>query len=67
MEVGNTWNDEFGSGLDTAIFGTSIWAGVDTPVGPIYAAYGHADNGQDAFYVFLGRVFWEFSPRQTAH
>ena len=57
MEIGNTWNDEFGGGLDTAIFGTSVWAGVDTPVGPIYAAYGRADNGQDAFYVFLGRVF----------
>lgn len=57
VEVGNVWNDEFGSGFDNAIFGTSVWAGVDTPVGPIYAAYGRADNGQDAFYVFLGRVF----------
>ncbi len=57
MEVGNVWNEEFGSGFDTAMFGTSIWAGVDTPVGPIYAAYGRTDSGQDAFYVFLGRVF----------
>ena len=57
MESGNVWNDEFGSGFDTAMFGTSIWAGVDTPVGPIYAAYGRADSGQDTFYVFLGRVF----------
>ena len=57
MEVGNVWNDEFGSGFDNTIFGASIWAGVDTPVGPIYAAYGRADSGQDTFYVFLGRVF----------
>ncbi len=57
MEVGNVWNHQFGSGFDTAMFGTSIWAGVDTPVGPIYAAYGRADSGQDTFYVFLGRVF----------
>jgi NTE family protein len=37
--------------------GGSLWAGVDTPVGPIYMGYGMAEGGETAFYVVLGRVF----------
>jgi len=57
VEVGNAWDRRSDISLDTAIFGTSLWAGVDTPVGPIYVGYGIAEGGRDAFYVFLGRVF----------
>ena len=40
-----------------AIVGGSFWAGVDTPVGPVYVGYGRAEGGEDAFYISLGRVF----------
>lgn len=57
VEVGNAWEQRSAIDFDSAILGTSLWAGVDTPVGPIYVAYGFAEGGRDAFYVFLGRVF----------
>jgi NTE family protein len=43
--------------LDDTIFGASLWAGVSTPVGPVYVGVGRAEGGDHAFYVFLGRVF----------
>lgn len=57
VELGNAWDSRSEIGIDDAIFGASLWAGVDTPVGPIYVAYGITEGGRDAFYVFLGRVF----------
>jgi hypothetical protein len=30
---------------------------VETPVGPIYVAYGRAEGDASAFYVFLGQPF----------
>ena len=33
------------------------WAGISTPIGPVYVGYGRAEGGADAFYVSLGRVF----------
>ena len=57
MELGNVWNDRGDISFDDSIFGGSIWAGVSTPVGPIYVAYGVAEGGEQAFYVFLGRIF----------
>ena len=57
VEVGNAWDRRSEIGLDSAIVGSSLWVGVDTPVGPVYVAYGLAEGGRDAFYVFLGRVF----------
>jgi NTE family protein len=57
IEAGNAWDRRSDIGFDDALFGASFWAGVDTPVGPIYVGYGLAEGGRDAFYVFLGRVF----------
>jgi NTE family protein len=57
VEVGNVWEERSGISLDGSIWGGSLWAGVDTPVGPIYMGYGVAEGGHDAFYVVLGRVF----------
>jgi NTE family protein len=33
----------------------SLFLGMDTPVGPMYLAYGHAQRGHSAFYFYLGR------------
>ena len=33
----------------------ALFAGMDTPVGPLYLGYGHAVDGSNAAYLFLGR------------
>jgi NTE family protein len=57
VELGNVWNAREDISSRNSILGGSFWAGVSTPVGPIYVGYGRAEGGDDAFYVFLGRIF----------
>jgi NTE family protein len=57
LELGNVWDSREDISSRNSIFGGSFWAGVSTPVGPIYVGYGRAEGGEDAFYVFLGRIF----------
>ncbi|HEU4616913.1 MAG TPA: patatin-like phospholipase family protein [Gammaproteobacteria bacterium] len=57
VEVGGAWDDRRDISFSNSRWGGSIWAGVDSPVGPIYVGYGRTENGIDAYYVFLGRVF----------
>jgi NTE family protein len=57
MELGNVWATREDISSHGAILGGSFWAGVDTPIGPVYIGYGRAEGGEDAFYVSLGRVF----------
>jgi hypothetical protein len=35
----------------------SLFASAETVIGPLYFAYGLADTGEYAFYLFLGRTF----------
>ena len=56
-EIGNAWARRGDISFGDSIFGKSVWAGVDTPVGPVFVAYGRTDRGDDAAYVFLGRLF----------
>jgi len=30
---------------------------VDSPIGPLYFAYGHADTGDNSLYLYLGPRF----------
>ncbi len=57
LELGNAWESRKDISANGAILGGSFWAGVDTPVGPVYVGYGRAEGGEDAFYISLGRVF----------
>jgi NTE family protein len=57
LELGNVWESRDEISAPDSIFGGSFWAGVDTPIGPVYIGYGRAEGGEDAFYVSLGRVF----------
>jgi NTE family protein len=57
LELGNVFQSRSAISSANSIFGASFWSGVSTPVGPVYVGYGRADNGDDAFYVFLGRIF----------
>jgi NTE family protein len=57
VELGNVWATRDDISSRGSILGGSFWAGVSTPVGPVYVGYGRAEGGEDAFYVSLGRVF----------
>jgi NTE family protein len=57
LELGNTWESRGDISSRDAILGGSFWAGVDTPIGPVYLGYGRAEGSEDAFYISLGRVF----------
>ena len=57
IEVGNVWQARHDISLRGSLVGGSFWAGVSTPVGPVYVGYGRAEGGLDAFYIALGRVF----------
>lgn len=57
LEYGDVWDERSEISFDDARLGGSLWAGVDTPIGPVYVGYGGAEGGSNAFYVYLGRVF----------
>ena len=57
FELGNVFQSRRDVSVENSIFGGSFWAGVSTPVGPVYVGYGRTDRGDHALYVFLGRVF----------
>ena len=59
MEYGNVYEerDDISLATDNALLAASIFLGVDTVVGPVYLGYGHAEQGHDSVYLFLGRLF----------
>lgn len=57
LEYGDAWASHSEISLSNALLGGSIWVGLDTPVGPVYGAYGRTREGDSAFYLVLGRIF----------
>ena len=57
LELGNVWQDTGDIGFDDTIFAGSAFIGADTPIGPIYLGYGHAESGDGSLYLFLGPLF----------
>ena len=57
LEYGNIWANRSEINFGNALLGGSLWIGLDTPVGPIYGAYGRTEEGSSAFYLVLGRIF----------
>lgn len=57
LEAGNTWMSRSDMSLDDLRTDGSIFFGVDTPLGPVYLATGFDEDGDKAFYLFLGRTF----------
>ncbi|MGH8470127.1 MAG: hypothetical protein ACREVY_14460 [Gammaproteobacteria bacterium] len=59
LEYGNVFEDRDDISLspDDALLAGSVFLGVDTVLGPLYLGYGHAEQGNDSVYVFLGRLF----------
>jgi NTE family protein len=57
VEAGNAW--ERAADIDLGDLRRSYAAvfGVDTLVGPVYAAYGRTTGGKDSLYLYVGRSF----------
>ena len=56
-ELGNVWDARSEISLDNSVAAGSLWIGADTPIGPVYLAYGSAEGGLSTIYVFVGKMF----------
>jgi NTE family protein len=56
LEYGGVWEnrDDIGS---NGIAAGSLFIGADTPIGPLYLGYGHAEQGFNSVFFYLGRPF----------
>ncbi len=54
LEAGNVWQTRSDIGFDSMLFNGSLFAGLDTYIGPIYLAAGLAEGGGKNFYLFIG-------------
>ena len=57
LEMANAWSRRSAVDLDGMVAAGSLYVGVDSVFGPLYLAYGRAEDGQDAAYLFVGRTF----------
>lgn len=57
LEAGNVWNSKDEMGFDDLRYSGSIFVGAETPLGPVYLAVGHSDNGDTAAYFYVGNPF----------
>jgi NTE family protein len=53
-EAGNAWQNRSDISFDSMMINGSLFAGIDTFVGPIYLAAGFAEQGRTNFYLFIG-------------
>jgi NTE family protein len=57
VELGNVWQTSSDASLDSTIVAGSLFLGVDTPIGPLYLAYGRAETDDQSVYIYLGPRF----------
>ncbi len=57
LELGNAWQDSSDISFSNSLLAGSVFAGLDTIIGPVYLAGGLAEGGNSAFYLFIGRPF----------
>ncbi|MBT8087565.1 MAG: patatin-like phospholipase family protein [Gammaproteobacteria bacterium] len=53
-EAGNAWQNRSDISFDSLVWNGSLFAGVDTFIGPVYLAAGFAERGRTNFYLFIG-------------
>ena len=56
LEAGNVWQSHHDFGEDPFI-ATTILLAVDTPAGPLFVAFGSAEEGNQRAYLSFGRSF----------
>jgi len=54
IEAGNAWQSRSAVSTSSLIINGSIFAGLDTYLGPLFVAAGFAEGGESSFYLFLG-------------
>ncbi len=57
IEAGNAWVDRSDISLSSLRVSGSVFVGLETPLGPLYVAYGVSEGGRHSPYLFLGRSF----------
>ena len=57
IEGGNLWDEMDQVSISDMRYGASIFVGMDTMLGPLYLAQGFSEDGDSAFYFFVGRTF----------
>ena len=57
LEVGNAWQTSEAVSFDNTITAGSLFLGFDTPIGPLYLAYGRTDTNEQSVYIYLGPRF----------
>jgi len=57
LEAGNVWEFEDQVSFGSLRKSASIFAGAETPLGPVYLAWGYSDDGESTFYFYLGNPF----------
>lgn len=57
LEVGNVWQTSDAVSFDNTITAGSLFLGFDTPIGPLYLAYGRTDTHEQSLYIYLGPRF----------
>jgi outer membrane translocation and assembly module TamA len=54
VEAGNVWEFEADINVEDLLFGTSIYLGTDTPIGPAALGYGITNAKDKSIYFYLG-------------
>jgi NTE family protein len=57
LEAGNTWDRQSQIGFDNLVYAGSLFLGVDTPIGPLFLAWGRANTSENTFYLYLGNPY----------
>jgi NTE family protein len=56
IEAGGVWSDWDTIDSDVVRIGGSVFAGLVTPIGPVYFAYGFAEQGEQSAYLVVGKI-----------
>jgi NTE family protein len=54
LETGNTWDDRGDISFNSSLVNGGVFAGFDTPIGPVYLGAGLAEGGHSNYYLFFG-------------
>ena len=57
LEAGNAWRTGLDVSLSNLRYAGSVFVGIDSPLGPVYVAYGRAEGGRSAVTFQLGVAF----------
>lgn len=58
IEYGGVWSDADLAPSDIPLYGAgSVFAGVDSPIGPIILSYGRTEQNYNSFYLIIGTTF----------